>query len=148
METKRLPISVKSRDTKTTVELVRSALHTTSARPLTMHRAHRVRAKLDDIRRHINSLETSLAVLDRLAEWLESDDLRQRVMRTGSTINEQVRPELERAERIIEEATQAYTNSLTATLKSEIETLAARKLREPLETIERLIRKLLVQGGY
>lgn len=148
METKRLPIAARSRNTKSTVELVRSALHTTSARPLTLHRAHRVRAKLDDIRRHINHLETSLAVLDRLSEWLDSDDLRERVMQAGSSINDRIKPELERAERIIEEATQAYSNSLAAALKSEIETLAARKLREPLEAISDTIRNLLVSGGY
>ena len=148
METKRLPIAVRSRNTKSTVELVRSALHTTSARPLTLHRAHRVRAKLDDIRRHINHLETSLAVLDRLSEWLESDDLRERVMQAGSSINDKIKPELEKAERIIEEATQAYSNSLAAALKGEIEVLAARKLREPLEAISGTIRNLLVGGGY
>ena len=117
-------------------------------RPLSLHRSHRVNARLDDIRREIHMLEDALMVVDNLSVWLADDHLKNNVVLTAKTMVSEILPLLDDAYTIIKQAQEAFGNGLVDTLKAEIAQIAAQRIREPVERISAIAKNILVNGGY
>lgn len=117
-------------------------------RPLNLHRTRRVTLRLDRIKLQIRRIEDTLPIIEQVANFFESPDMRQRAIETAHVISERIRPLMEQAEAVLQEAADVLRSGMFAELRDDVERVAGEKLREVLGAIEEELRALLVRGGH
>lgn len=128
--------------------LLSQALKYAKARPLNLHRTHRVAMRLSEISAQIRRLEDTLTLTEQIADFFQSDEMKEKALRTAGEIAGRIRPLMQQAEDILTEASHALRSGVIDTLREDVELAASAKLREALEEIEDALRSLLVKGGY